>query len=102
MAAMENKLGKMLVQVLQKKFYNHIFVRNVIFLLDANFSQMKSIGYIQTRGEHFCVLQALESKNKDIFSIPLDQKNPLFFLGFLQLLLMLLKPTLMARNKLLY
>lgn len=70
MVTMGSKVGKMLVQVLQKQFYNHVSVRNVIFLLDANFSQMKGIGYIQIRAEHFYVLQALESKTKDFFSVP--------------------------------
>lgn len=72
---MGSKLGKMLVQVLQKQFYNRISVRNAIFLLDANFSQMKGIGYIQIRAEHFCVLQALESKMTDFFSPHWPEKS---------------------------
>lgn len=66
---MGNKLGKMLVQVLQKQFYNHTSSRNVMFLLDASFAQMKGIGCTQIRAEHFCVLQALESKTKEFFSV---------------------------------
>lgn len=63
---------------------------------------MKGVGYIQIRAEHFGVLQTLGSETKDFFSIP-DQKNPLLFcLSFQQLLLVLLMPTLMARNKALH
>lgn len=101
---MGNKLGKILVQVLQKHFYNHISIRNVPSLLDANFSQMTGIDYIQIRAEHFYVLRMLKSKTKDFSSIPILIRKILFYfcLSFLQLLLMFLMPTLMSRNKALH